>query len=121
MLEQLRGSTGWTPGTERDLLLSFLEEHAPPAVRDDARRYLAHVAQHPDHPFMDETPAARELRGVAQRRAMTATNLVAAQRLDLRGLSLDALRNLNVVLRHLEDKVHDLETKVRQPWRRGGY
>lgn len=95
-------------GLVAELLLEFLDEHAPASVREEAVRFV--FAKSAGKAYQ---PAGRSQRERA-RRALLGTRLALAQRIDLSGLGPRDAEDLATVVRHLEDEVASAKRKARE-------
>ena len=113
-MHSAQAETGWTPDTEREVLLSWLDNHAPKFAREEAARYVEQSAAGNDDKFH---PRSEMLRREVVSRLTRLHPIIAARGIRLDGVGPKELRDINLVLKGIEDHIANLNRKVRQPWR----
>ena len=90
---------------ERDLLLRFLDEHAPRHVRQACARFMLGVTKNPDQRYH---PQGRRQRDVVRSQILGVAGINASKNLSLEGLSLEDLERLRIVFQHLDGEIASL-------------
>ncbi len=102
----------WSDEAKIELLLVYLETHAPRRARHECERFIRHCARESSAGFHLEKTLKEE---AAHRTIVRACNLVAAHRLDLSSLGHDDLDRLILVIQYLEGQIRSAKSR----WRRG--